>query len=145
MKEVIGSFDDRLLMAEKMKMNKDEKLMMSTEDKRGKRFLDPDDVLDHMEDHDHDHGNSTHSASTRVEGEAEEDPNLERSTADSDPHGEDQFCVDISLYMDLKWVLKDEEECHVELTSSLRPCNLEHVLSSCQLPVLTCILSSLVS
>ena len=37
-------------------------------------------------------------------------------TQASDPHGEQQFCVDISEYLDLKWVIKDSEECHVTFT-----------------------------
>ena len=37
-------------------------------------------------------------------------------TQASDPHGAQQFCVDISEYLDLKWVIKDSEECHVTFT-----------------------------
>ena len=32
----------------------------------------------------------------------------------ADPHDKNkQFCVDISEYLDLKWVIKESEECHV--------------------------------
>ena len=47
------------------------------------------------------------------EGQHEGEKNL---TQASDPHGEQQFCVDISEYLDLKWVIKDSEECHVTFT-----------------------------
>ena len=46
-------------------------------------------------------------------GQHEGEKNL---TQASDPHGEQQFCVDISEYLDLKWVIKDSEECHVTFT-----------------------------
>ena len=42
----------------------------------------------------------------------------DNSTQSEDPHGAEQFCVDISEYLDLKWVIKDSEECHVTFTRS---------------------------
>ena len=36
----------------------------------------------------------------------------------ANPHDKNkQFCVDISEYLDLKWVIKESEECHVMFTS----------------------------
>ena len=58
--------------------------------------------------HDHEAGGH-HEA-----GHGEEHSN--NLTQASDPHGEQQFCVDISEYLDLKWVIKDSEECHVTFT-----------------------------
>ena len=90
----------------------EEETMMTAakEDKRGKRFLDPDEVMlaDHSEGHmeDHDHSNSTDGG--EVEGVG--GTHTVNSSQDSDPHQDQQFCVDISEYMDLKWVLKDAEE-----------------------------------
>ena len=51
-------------------------------------------------EHGHDHDGTEHHNSTQNE----------------DPHGPQQFCVDISEYLDLKWVVKDSEECHVTFT-----------------------------
>lgn len=42
----------QLKWSEEIQTEEDEN---TTEDQRGKRFLDPDDIADHMEDHDHDH------------------------------------------------------------------------------------------
>ena len=79
------------------------------QDIRGKRFIDPDEVVDHMEDHDHDHDNI---------GGVKDGVSKDNTTQDLDPHLRDQqFCVDISEYLDLRWVLKDAEECHVHFTS----------------------------
>ena len=55
---------------------------------------------DHSGDH---HGDNNHH---------------DNSTQSEDPHGAEQFCVDISEYLDLKWVIKDSEECHVTFTRS---------------------------
>ena len=96
-------YDSPDKMIEKDKMMKDKMA-----DKREKRFLDPDDVsaggvvdLDAVQN------------VTKSKNEDEPDYN-KNATQDDDPHQEgEQFCVDISEYLDLKWVLKDAEECHV--------------------------------
>ena len=73
-------------------------------------FIDPAQLEVSSEGHDHEaegHHEGGH------EGGHEGDKN---QTQASDPHGEQQFCVDISEYLDLKWVIKDSEECHVSFT-----------------------------
>ena len=73
-------------------------------------FIDPAQLEVNSEGHDHEaegHHEGGH------EGGHEGDKN---QTQASDPHGEQQFCVDISEYLDLKWVIKDSEECHVTFT-----------------------------
>ena len=47
------------------------------------------------------------------EHEHQHDESQHNITQNDDPHGSQQFCVDISEYLDLKWVVKDSEECHV--------------------------------
>ena len=109
--DLIRNYEERLELSD---IVEEEAMMMSEaeEDKRGKRFLDPDEVMlaDHMGDQDH-------SNSTGGEEEVVEGPHTDNSSQDSDPHQDQQFCVDISEYMDLKWVLKDAEECHVQFNS----------------------------
>ena len=73
-------------------------------------FIDPAQLEVNSEGHDHEaeaHHEGGH------DGGHEGDKN---QTQASDPHGEQQFCVDISEYLDLKWVIKDSEECHVTFT-----------------------------
>ena len=53
-----------------------------------------------------------HEESEHAHGEHDQD----NSTQSENPHGAQQFCVDISEYLDLKWVIKDSEECHVTFT-----------------------------
>ena len=112
--DVIRNYDERLVLTD---IAQQEEMMMSEgqeeKDKRGKRFLDPDEVMmaDHMEDHDH--SNTTDGGQV----EAVEGADTDNSSQDSDPHRDQQFCVDISEYLDLKWVLKDAEECHVHFSS----------------------------
>ena len=93
---------DGILMKDKMNMN----LM---DEKRDKRFLDPDSVIQ---------GgvvDGLGGLEGLEEGSGEQEEEEEASgPQDEDPHKEgQQFCVDISEYLDLKWVLKDAEECHV--------------------------------
>ena len=52
------------------------------------------------------------------QGDHHDDEHHDNSTQSEDPHGAEQFCVDISEYLDLKWVIKDSEECHVTFTRS---------------------------
>ena len=73
-------------------------------------FIDPAQLEVNSEGHDHE-AESHHEGGH--EGGHEGDKN---QTQASDPHGEQQFCVDISEYLDLKWVIKDSEECHVTFT-----------------------------
>ena len=109
--DVVRNYEERLVLSDIA----EEEMMISQaeEEKRGKRFLDPDDVMmaGHMEDHDH--NNSTHGEAAEGVGGT----HTVNSSQDSDPHQDQQFCVDISEYMDLKWVLKDAEECHVQFSS----------------------------
>ena len=72
-------------------------------------FIDPA-QLEVNSEVDSGHG---HEAEGHHEGGHEGGKN---QTQASDPHGEQQFCVDISEYLDLKWVIKDSEECHVTFT-----------------------------
>ena len=59
---------------------------------------------DHGMDHGRDHEHEDQDNGTTVQSD--------------DPHDKDkQFCVDISEYLDLKWVLRDAEECHVSFNS----------------------------
>ena len=77
-------------------------------------FIDPAE-LDALQSarSDHNHSDSDHS------GDHHGDNNHhDNSTQSEDPHGTEQFCVDISEYLDLKWVIKDSEECHVTFTRS---------------------------
>ena len=77
-------------------------------------FIDPAE-LDALQSarSDHNHSDSDHS------GDHHGDNNHhDNSTQSEDPHGAEQFCVDISEYLDLKWVIKDSEECHVTFTRS---------------------------
>ena len=114
--KIESNTDDHEMYDSPNKMMKKDKMMEDKmADKREKRFLDPDDVsaggvvdLDDIQ-------NVTKS-------KEEDEPDLsvrfgsynKNATQDDDPHQEgEQFCVDISEYLDLKWVLKDAEECHV--------------------------------
>ena len=67
-------------------------------------FLDPDEVginNNHGQMHHSDHmTGSNNKNNTNVQNENPHDKNK-------------QFCVDISEYLDLKWVIKESEECHV--------------------------------
>ena len=75
-------------------------------------FIDPNDLEQYggrsdLEDQEHnstDHDKATHT-------EVDTKYNDKNETQADDPHGEQQFCVDISEYLDLKWVLKDSEVC----------------------------------
>ena len=106
--------DEKMMMKEKHKMMNDEKLKMknrynAVDDRRDKRFLDPDEIS---------MGGVTELGSVNGnETEIPENIDVEEEDLgpqDSDPNNDgQQFCVDISEYLDLKWVLKDAEECHV--------------------------------
>jgi hypothetical protein len=65
-------------------------------------FIDPEELavdIKHDEMHHMDHNpRSSSKNKTNVQSE--------------NPHDK-QFCVDISKYLDLKWVIKESEECHV--------------------------------
>jgi uncharacterized protein involved in copper resistance len=65
-------------------------------------FIDPEELavdIKHDEMHHMDHNpRSSSKNKTNVQSE--------------NPHDK-QFCVDISEYLDLKWVIKESEECHV--------------------------------
>ena len=79
-------------------------------DKRDKRFLDPDEVAARPAVTDLELPPATAGVNDSVVKAA--------ATQESDPHDSSgQFCVDISEYLDLKWVIKDEEECHVDFNS----------------------------
>ena len=95
-------------------MEKEKMKEMMMKEKRDKRFLDPDEVsMGHMMDHEGDHDNTTKTISDEDTDEGYGD-----KTQSDDPHADgQQFCVDISEYLDLKWVLKDAEECHVSFNS----------------------------
>ena len=73
-------------------------------------FIDPT-QLEVTGEADHDHEAGGHDGGHHGGHEGEKN-----QTQASDPHGEQQFCVDISEYLDLKWVIKDSEECHVTFT-----------------------------
>lgn len=100
---ILVNFEDLEEMKKKSKFNRS-------------AFIDPSqlenfsDTPDQHEGGDHD-GNTGHHGDE--EGDHEGSHNSSLTQAD-DPHNKDkQFCVDISEYLDLKWVLKDSEECHV--------------------------------
>ena len=109
-----GNYDDRMVtkdkeMEDKIKMEK----MKMMDEKREKRFLDPDGVsMDSFEEAGETslNLNQTEEAVLGVDYSDDED----EGPQDEDPHKDgQQFCVDISEYLELKWVIKDEEECHV--------------------------------
>ena len=99
---------DGILMKDKMNMN----LM---DEKRDKRFLDPDSVIQGGVVDGLGGLEGLEGLEGAEEGSGEQEEEEEASgPQDEDPHKEgQQFCVDISEYLDLKWVLKDAEECHV--------------------------------
>ena len=116
-----GNYDDRMVSKDKMM---DNKMKMMVDDKREKRFLDPDGALDSSFVEAVDSSlnlNTTEEAVLGVDySDDEEDEEDEEGAQDEDPHKDgQQFCVDISEYLELKWVIKDEEECHVEFNRFL--------------------------
>ena len=78
-------------------------------------FIDPAE-LDALQSARSDHSGSEEGG--EHQGEHHDDKEHDNSTQSEDPHGAEQFCVDISEYLDLKWVIKDSEECHVTFTRS---------------------------
>ena len=98
---------DGILMKDKMNMN----LM---DEKRDKRFLDPDSVIQGGVVDGLGGLEGLEGLEGAEEGSGEQEEEEASGPQDEDPHKEgQQFCVDISEYLDLKWVLKDAEECHV--------------------------------
>ena len=106
-----GNYDDRMVMEDKMM---DDKMKMM-DDKREKRFLDPEGALDSVFVETGDNSLNLNTTEEPNLGVDYSDDEEDEGPQDEDPHNDgQQFCVDISEYLDLKWVIKDEEECHVE-------------------------------
>ena len=84
-------------------------IMLNFEDfeDKSKRFIDPAQL---------ENFNGTEELQLEGGGGGEEKAANESLTQADNPHGDKQFCVDISEYLDLKWVVKDSEECHVTFT-----------------------------
>ena len=66
-------------------------------------FIDPEEITaavdaSHKMQHHDDHMNSGNQTDNHQS---------------DDPHNDKQFCVDISEYLDLKWVIRESEECIV--------------------------------
>ena len=100
---IMINFED---LEEEMKKRKSAKVNRSA-------FIDPADLEDYGDSSDHDN-NAGHSSDSGHHDNSEEGHHHDNTTQADDPHDKDkQFCVDISEYLDLKWVLKDSEECHV--------------------------------
>mgnify|MGYP007048360100 FL=1 len=108
-----GNYDDRMISKDKMM---DDKMKMMVDDKREKRFLDPDGALDSSFVEAGDSSLNLNTTEEAVLGvDYSDDEEDDEGPQDKDPHKDgQQFCVDISEYLELKWVIKDEEECHVE-------------------------------
>ena len=107
-----GNYDDRMVTEDKMM---DDKMKMTVDEKREKRFLDPDGALDNSFVEAGDNSLNLNTTEEAVLGVDYSDDEEDEGPQDEDPHKDgQQFCVDISEYLDLKWVIKDEEECHVE-------------------------------
>ena len=106
-----GNYDDRMVTEDKIM---DDKMKMM-DDKREKRFLDPEGALDSSFVEAGDNSLNLNTTEEAVLGVDYSDDEEDEGPQDEDPHKDgQQFCVDISEYLDLKWVIKDEEECHVE-------------------------------
>ena len=80
-------------------------------------FIDPSE-LDALQSARADHSGSEDGGDHQGDHHGDMDHDNDNSTQSEDPHGAEQFCVDISEYLDLKWVIKDSEECHVTFTRS---------------------------
>ena len=68
-------------------------------------FLDPNEIGIGGSNHNHDQMNH--------DKHMNENSHNDTNVQNEDPHGNKQFCVDISEYLDLKWVIKESEECLV--------------------------------
>ena len=111
-----GNYDDRMVTEDTMV---DDKMKMM-DDKREKRFLDPEGALDSSFVEAGDNSLNLNTTEEAVLGVDYSDDEEDEGPQDEDPHKDgQQFCVDISEYLDLKWVIKDEEECHVEFNRFL--------------------------
>ena len=111
-----GNYDDRMVTEDTMV---DDKIKMM-DDKREKRFLDPEGALDSSFVEAGDNSLNLNTTEEAVLGVDYSDDEEDEGPQDEDPHKDgQQFCVDISEYLDLKWVIKDEEECHVEFNRFL--------------------------
>ena len=111
-----GNYDDRMVTEDTMV---DDKMKMM-DDKREKRFLDPEGALDSSFVEAGDNSLKLNTTEEAVLGVDYSDDEEDEGPQDEDPHKDgQQFCVDISEYLDLKWVIKDEEECHVEFNRFL--------------------------
>ena len=109
--------------SQQTKSNNNQPILLNFEDfedqaKTAKpRFIDPEEIENFGHDQSEHHNNSTeHMGDHAGEHEGRNNYNSSESQ-DDNPHGDQQFCVDISEYLDLKWVIKDSEECHVTFTS----------------------------
>ena len=71
-------------------------------------FIDPQELSGDMNHHDQmHHTDDMHHNNT----------NNYTNFQSNNPHDKGQFCVDISEYLDLKWVIKESEECIVNFNS----------------------------
>ena len=112
-----GNYDDRMVTEDNIM---DDKMKMM-DDKREKRFLDPEGALDSSFVEAGDNSLNLNTTEEPVLGVDYSDDEEDEGPQDEDPHKDgQQFCVDISEYLDLKWVIKDEEECHVEFNRFLQ-------------------------
>ena len=108
--------------SQQTKANNDQPILLNFEDfedqaKTAKpRFIDPEEIENFGHDQSEHHSNSTNPEHMGDHGQ-EHHEDKHNTTQNENPHGDQQFCVDISEYLDLKWVIKDSEECHVTFTS----------------------------